>query len=243
MIVNETAVNELGWEQPIGKLVFGRPVIGVVRDFNIHDLSRELEPIAIVTQVLDYSESSAAGRARASVNVILNIGGDAVRETIASVQREYDLIDPEHPFEFQFLDERLNEMYYSEQRQMSLIGVFSALCIFISCLGLLGLTAYTTEQRAREIAIRKVLGASALQLILMLFRNVFVIVIGASALASLVSLWAVNEWMQGFAYRADLNYFVFLFATLICVLIAFVTMSLQSWKTSRANPAEVLKYE
>jgi len=243
LLVNETAVNNLGWDEPLGKLVFGRPVIGVVRDFNIHDLSRELEPIAIIPRVLDYSESSPANRANATVDVILDVSGESIRDTIEFLQDQYALVDPVHPFQFQFLDERLNEMYFSEQRQMSLIGVFSAICILISCLGLLGLTAYTTEQRARELAIRKVLGASATQLTVMLFKSVLLIVLGASLLASITSFWAVTQWLQGFAYRADLNYFSFALASIVCIVIAFTTMTLQSWRTSGSNPAEVLKYE
>ena len=242
-IVNETAVTSFGWEEPLGKRVLGREVIGVVADFNFHDLGRAMEPLVLFYDDRDYSESSELSRNRASRYMTVNISGESVFDTVSFIEAAWQEFDPLHPIELRFLDDRLNELYISEQRQMSLIVIFSIICVFISCLGLLGLTAYTTEQRSRELGIRKVLGASSMQLILLLFKNVFFLVLGASVIASVISFLVVSQWLESFAYRIDINNFMFVAAAGFCIVIAFITMAAQSWKTSRSNPADVLRYE
>lgn len=233
LIVNETAVSYMGWDDAIGKQVFGLTVVGVMNDFNFHNLSREMEPLAIL---YDPEAGSAA-------YLTLNISGEEIDETIEHVRAVWQEFDSEHPFDFQFLDAQMNDLYNAENRQMTLVGIFAGLCVFISSLGLLGLTAFTTEQRSKEIGIRKVLGASAIQVILMLFRSVFVVVITASLIASVISYWIINRWLLGFAYHTEINYWIFVVATVFCISIAFVTMAVQSWKTSHSNPVEALRYE
>ena len=126
---------------------------------------------------------------------------------------------------------------------MKLSGIFSGVCILISCLGLLGLAAFTTEQRTKEIGVRKVLGASTLQIIVMLSRSILLIVLAASVVASLIAYFAIDEWLAGFAYHAGINPLVFVLSAAIAVAVAFGTVALQAFKTAQANPVESLRYE
>jgi putative ABC transport system permease protein len=125
---------------------------------------------------------------------------------------------------------------------MKLIGLFAAICVFIACLGLFGLAAFTTEQRTREIGTRKVLGATTLQIILLLSRRILVIVLIASVLASIAAYFAMDEWLAGFAYRADINPLVFLIAAAAAAAVAFTTVALQSFKTAHADPVQSLRH-
>jgi putative ABC transport system permease protein len=128
---------------------------------------------------------------------------------------------------------------------MKLIGIFAAVCIFISCLGLFGLSAFTTEQRTKEIGIRKVLGSSTWQIIIMLARNIQLLVLGGAVVASLIAYYAMDEWLSDFAYRININKdsWVFLVAAVVAAAVAFFTVALQSFKTAQANPINALRYE
>jgi putative ABC transport system permease protein len=134
-------------------------------------------------------------------------------------------------------------LYAAEQRVTRLTAVFAAICIFISCLGLFGLASFTTERRTKEIGIRKVLGASSLQIITLLSRNILLLVLIGAVVASLLSFVIVNQWLASFAYRAGINPAVFLLAALVAMAVAFVTVALQSYKTVRSNPVIALRYE
>jgi ABC-type antimicrobial peptide transport system permease subunit len=159
------------------------------------------------------------------------------------IQQKFNQFDPRHPFEYRFLDEAIDALYLSETRLMRMTGIFSGICIFISCLGLFGLAAYTTEQRTKEIGIRKVLGASASQIIVMLARNILLLVLGGAIIASIIAYYATNEWLTSFAYRVGINPLVFLISAAIVIAVAFGTIALQSYKTAQSNPAQTLRYE
>src|SRR5690606_18213706 len=130
----------------------------------------------------------------------------------------------------------LNQLYQSEENLMKLIGIFAVICIFISCLGLYGLAAFTTEQRTREIGIRKVLGATARQILTLLSRNILWLVFGEAVVASAIAWLPIDEWLSGFAYRAGINPLAFVLATGVALLIAYATVALQSWKTAQSDP-------
>jgi hypothetical protein len=157
-----------------------------------------------------------------------------------TINAEYD---PQHPFEYSFLDESIAKLYLPEERLMKMTGIFSGICIFISCLGLFGLAAFTTEQRSKEIGIRKVLGASTSQIIVMLSRKTLLLVFASAIIASIAAYFALDEWLTSFAYRVGINPLVFFIATAIVMAVAFFTVALQSYKTAQANPARTLRYE
>jgi putative ABC transport system permease protein len=171
------------------------------------------------------------------------VARDGLPETLTMLREKFAKADPGHPFEYQFVDDSLNALYDSEQHLMRLIGIFAAVCILIACLGLYGLSAFTTEQRTKEIGIRKVLGASALQIVLMLSRSTLLLVLAGAAAASVAAYLAIDEWLTGFAYRADVDPLIFVAATAIAAFVAFATIALQAAGTARADPADSLRFE
>jgi putative ABC transport system permease protein len=239
-IVNETFVRTMGWDNALGKRVGigtigmnAGPVIGVVKDFNFKSLRTNIEPIAML-------RSPTQGGERL---MIVSIAPEGIRETLQHIQKLFAELDPVHPFEYTFLDEELDRLYVSEERLMRLISIFAGICIFVACLGLFGLAASATQQRTKEIGVRKVLGASTLGIILLLARRVLLLIAASAAVASIVTWLAMQEWLSGFAYRAALNPAYLLLAALGAGAVALLTIGLQSWRTARGDPVEALRYE
>ena len=175
--------------------------------------------------------------------LVISIAPESMDETLRFIEGVFKRLDGEHPFEYRFVDDALDRLYVSEQRLMRLVGIFAGICIFIACLGLFGLASFTTEQRTKEIGIRKVLGASSLQIVLMLARNILLLVLAGAIVASIASYFAIDEWLAGFAYRAAVNPLVFVLATIVAAAVAFFTIALQSYGTARADPSNALRYE
>ena len=252
VIVNEAMVRRMGWEEPLGKqaLVPGGPggvaqgrVIGVISDFHFQSLRSSVEPLAMYPFVDDFSNVDEINRPFVRRFLILNIAGEEVAGVLRSLEQDFAELDPAHPFEYIFLDDSLNELYASETNLMTLVGIFAGVCILIACLGLYGLSAFTTEQRTKEIGIRKVLGASSLQIVTMLAQNVLLLVLAGAVVGSIGAFFAIDEWLAGFAYRAGVNPLVFVLATCVAMAVAFATIALQSSGTARADPANALRYE
>lgn len=246
-VVNETMVKKMGWDQPLGKRIqmganSGR-VIGVVKDFHFASLHHQVSPFALHRLMTDTKDIPAERRPYMQQLLVLNISGQGMSGTLSFLEEKFAEFDPKHPFKFEFLDESLDQLYLSEQRLMKLIGIFATVCIFISCLGLFGLAAFTTEQRTKEIGIRKVLGASTWQIITMLARNILCLVLGGAVIASLVAYYVMDEWLTDFAYRMDIDLWVFLVSAVVAAAVAFITIALQSFKTAKANPVKALHYE
>jgi len=246
-VVNETMVKKMGWDEPLGKRLqmgsYSGRVIGVVKDFHFASLHSPLEPFALFRLDLDTSQTPAAQRGFMQAYLILNIAGEDMSRTLSFLEEKFAEFDPKHPFQFKFLDDSINSLYLSDQRLMKLTGVFATVCILISCLGLFGLASFTTEQRTKEIGIRKVLGASTRQIIFLLFRNILYLVLAGALLASLTAYFAMDEWLTGFAYRTAMAPWVFLLSAVMAALVAFVTVALQSYRTAQANPVNSLRYE
>jgi putative ABC transport system permease protein len=246
-IVNQTFVRNMGWEEPLGKRIQLGPnngrVIGVVSDFNFQSLHSAVEPLAIYPIQTDFSNVPEVNRFFVTRWLVLNIAGDEMGRTLGAVEDKFKELDPIHPFEFRFLDDSLNELYASEQSLTWLIGIFGGICVLIACLGLFGLAAFTTEQRTKEIGIRKVLGATAAQIVWLLSRNVLSLIIAGAVLASIVAYFAVDEWLAAFAYRAPINPLMFVVATLVAAAVAYVTIGLQSYGTAHDDPVDALRYE
>ena len=164
-------------------------------------------------------------------------------ENRATAPELFAELDPVHPFEYTFLDEDLERLYVSEERLMKLTAIFAGICILVACLGLFGLAASATEQRTKEIGIRKVLGASTISIILLLARRVLVLIAAGGIAASIVAWLAMQDWLAGFAYRAALNPVYLLFAALGAGAVALATITLQSWRTAHGDPIDALRYE
>lgn len=243
-IVNETMVRKMGWDQALRKRIGAGKVIGVVKDFHYSPLRNSLEPI-FLRRFTGTQNITGENRQMVIRYLVLNLAGEGIFQTLNFLEEKFAEFDPKHPFEFEFLDDSLNELYDNEQRLMSLTGIFSAVCIFISCMGLFGLAAFTTEQRTKEIGIRKVLGASTWLIITMLARNILLLVLGGAVIASLIAYYAMYEWLIDFAYRININMhlWVFLVSAVVAAAVAFITIALQSFKTAQANPINAIRYE
>jgi len=237
VIVNEAMVKAKGWTEPLGQRVRDLQVIGVVKDFNFASLYSPIEPLGI-TLLNDSATHLSPTR-----QLILHISEKNISETLKFLEEKSAKFDPAHPFQYEFLDESLDKLYLSENRLMKLIGIFGGVCILISCMGLFGLAAFTTEQRTKEIGIRKVLGASTWQIITMLSHRILFLVLGGAVIASLVAYYAMDEWLTSFAYRTGINPLVFLLSVVVAAGGAFITVALQSYKTAQANPVNSLRYE
>jgi putative ABC transport system permease protein len=246
VLVNDALVRDMGWAEPVGKrFQFGEQVgrvIGVVRDFNYRSLRTAVAPFALRHLNTDYSRINIINRPFAIQKLVLNISGQDIDQTLAHIGRVVREADPRHPFEFEFLDAKLDQLYKDEHQLTRLIGIFAGICIFIACLGLFGLAAFATEQRTREIGTRKVLGATPLQIILLLSRRVLLLVAVASVIASVLAYFAIDTWLAGFAYRAPVNFYIFLVAAAATAGVAFLTIALQSYRAANANPVASLRH-
>jgi putative ABC transport system permease protein len=246
-LVNETLVHKMGWTEPLGKRIQAGGltihVIGVVKDFNFKSLHTIIEPFALLPISDDFSALPESARPSMQRLMVLNINGEDVGQTLDFVERVIRQADARHPFEYEFLDQQLDNLYKSEHNLTRLIGIFAAICIFIACLGLFGLVAFTTEQRSREIGTRKVLGATAFQIIMLLAQRILLLVAIASLLAAVISYFAMDKWLAGFAYRAGINPLVFVLAAVLAAGVAFITVALQSYKTASADPVNALREE
>lgn len=245
IIVNEAVVRQMNWENPLGKRMGlrGRTVIGVVRDFNYESLHSPVEPMAIYPYRTDFSNLPAERRPHLERYAILNVALEDLDQTMSFIETTMNRFDPARPFRFQFLDSIVQRQYMSEQRLVTLSTVFAVICIFLACLGQFGLTAYTTAARTKEIGIRKVLGASAFQILLLLYKRILVIATVGALVAIPLSYRTMDAWLSTFTYgvRADLG--AFLVATIAMIGISAITIALQSLSVMRKDPVQALRYE
>ncbi|MBA2562035.1 MAG: FtsX-like permease family protein, partial [Chitinophagaceae bacterium] len=239
-IINEAAVKVLGLrsnEDAIGKgfLYDDRKgqLIGVINDFHFESMHQRILPM-----VLFIPESvNSFGR------VSVKIAGNNVKAGLSHIEETWKKFLPEVPYEYTFLDENFSRLYQSEQRQATIFTVFAFIAIFIGCLGLFGLSAFAITQRIKEIGIRKVLGASVGSIVSLLSKDFIKLVIVAAVIAFPVAWYAMNKWLQDFAYRINISWWIFLLARIIAVCIALFTISFQAIKAAIANPVKSLRTE
>ncbi len=246
LLINETAVQELQMEDPIGKRLITintnfqtgeetlttYTIVGLVKDFHFQSLHQAISPVYF------FHNENETG---ASNVLSLRLQANDFQQTIQKVENIWTRFSPDQPFRYSFLEGDLSSLYIAEQVSQRIFGLFSLLAIFIACMGLLGLAAYITLQRTKEIGIRKVLGASTANLISLLSKDFLKLVFIALLLGSPLAWLAMNKWLENFAYRVDVNWTVFLLAGFLSIIIAFITISFQAIKTARANPIKALK--
>ncbi len=235
VILNETAINAMGLQSPVGKRLSIRnwqgTIIGVVQDYNFKSLHNKIEPLILVmvNRQLNY--------------LFVRIKSQDISNTIKFLRNKWESYNLQYPFEYGFVDTLLDNLYKNEEIVKTLFNYFTFLAIFISCLGLFGLAFYLTEQRTKEIGIRKVLGASVSKIVSMLSKEFLKWVLIANILAWPVAYYFMDKWLQNFAYRTNLKIWMFLFSGVLALLIALLTVSYQAIKAARANPADSLRYE
>jgi putative ABC transport system permease protein len=238
-VINETAVKHFGWkiDEAIGKMMdFGERgkepgrVIGVIKDFHFKHLHDAIDPLVM------YLEPSFEG-----CFLALKLKSSSMKESVAAVEQTWKKILPQYEFQYQFLDESFDKLFDQEKRLGQLFSIFSGLAIFISCLGLFGLASFTMEQNRKSVAVRKVLGASVSNIVMMMSKDFLKLVLIGMVLAGPIAYFAMNKWLQGFAYNVGFGWIVFLYAALIGVLVAFLTVSYHSLKAAMSNPVNSLK--
>ena len=235
-IVNEAALKKIGYKDPIGKrLTFWQrkgTIIGVAKDFHFNSLHEQINPL-----IIRYGEEEGYG------SILVRTSPGQTKLALANLERLCKQLNPQFPFTFSFSDEEYQKLYRSEQVVSKLANAFAFLAIFISCLGLLGLAMFTAEQKTREIGIRKVLGASVASLFTLLSREFIFLVCVALLIASPVAWWLMNNWLQNYAYRTPISWWMFLFAAMVAIVVALITISFQAIKAAIANPVKSLRTE
>lgn len=236
-LINEAAAKELMLEKPLGtpiRALDGHPagrIVGVVKDFHYRSLHRRIEPLVLRIDP----------RNMWCMSVKLSAGN--LKTNLAVLEKEWKQLAPDYPFSYQFVDETIERQYKAEQNTGVLIGSFAALAIIIACLGLLGLTAFMTEQRKKEIGVRKVLGASVSGIIMLLSKDFSRLILIAFILVVPLAWYAMNQWLADFAYQVNISPFVFVGAGLVVLIIAFTSVFYQALKAAVVNPSETLRNE
>jgi putative ABC transport system permease protein len=243
IIVNEQAIKDFGFASPqdaIGKNIAASrgdhevyyPIVGVVKDFHFKGLHSQIESYAfLLNRWQDYGY------------LIAHAKGSDIRNTLADISSQWSKLNPNEPFEYSFLDQDFQKNYVAEDRLAAMIRYFTIVAIFISCLGLFGLTTFSVEQRIKEIGIRKVLGASTPGIVSLLSKDFLKLVFISFFIASPIAWYFINKWLEGFAYRAPFSVWILLSAWSVALLIAFLTISVQAVKAALANPVKSLRTE
>jgi ABC-type antimicrobial peptide transport system permease subunit len=235
-IVNEAGLKRIKYADPIGKPItmWGKKgtIIGVIKDFHFKSMHEEIQPL-----ILRYGEQDRFG------NILVKTQPGKTKEALASMESLCKQINPAFPFSYSFSDEEYMKLYNNEQMVTKLSNAFAFLAIFISCLGLLGLAMFTAEQRIKEIGIRKVLGASISSLFSLLSAEFLLLIIISLCIALPASWFAMNHWLQGFAYRTPIQWWMFALSGMIIIIIAMATISFQALKAALINPIKSLRSE
>ncbi len=234
LLLNEEAAKRFGFATPQDTVLFpGRsPVVGIVKDFHFKSLHQEIEPFALQLESPD-----------SFYWAFIKVIGENIPETLAFTRAEWQKANPNHPFEYTFVDENYDLLYHSEMKLSRLSSYFTGVAIFVACLGLFGLSAFMALQKTKEIGIRKVLGASIGNIVYKLVKEFIGLVMLSSLIACPLAYFTMNQWLLNFAYRINISVWTFILATCSALVIAWLTVSYQSIKAAAANPIDSLRYE
>lgn len=239
LVAGKDAARLCNWDSPLGKEITFYDdddtrvgtVIGVVEDFHFQSLHRSIEPLLLHVLPEDFNA------------MLVKVSANNLPATVDFLEEKWRSFDPAHSFEFTFLNQDFDQLYRSEEKMQSIVGLFTFLAVFIACLGLLGLASYSAERRTREIGVRKVLGASVWGIVGLLSREFMILVLLANLIAWPLAYLFMSAWLQDFAYRIDIGWWVFALAGGLAVVIALLTVSIQAIRAALANPVESLRYE
>jgi putative ABC transport system permease protein len=241
VVINETYQRLLGFQKPqdaIGKMFSwdnkNVPIVGVMKDFHAHSLDNMIGPMAFI---------HLKDNTKTVVVALQSIAKDKWKETIAQMEKSFKSIYPDGDFSYSFQDQSIQDSYGAEQNMEHLMEWATGLTIFISCLGLLGLVIYTTNQRTKEIGVRKVLGASITNIVSILSKDFLTLVAIAFVIATPLAWWAIHEWLNNFAYRTIISWWMFPLCGITMIIIALVTLSFQTIRAASANPVKSLRTE
>ncbi|MCJ7812832.1 FtsX-like permease family protein, partial [bacterium] len=236
IILNETALKVYGGLELVGQQlngigVWNSTLIGVVKDYHVESLYDDIWPVCFRLN-LDYLQQ-----------IVVRISADNVAGTIDFLQKEWKKAVPQYPFEYQFADDAVNQIYRVEQNIGKLIAASTLLAIFIACLGILGLSVYLITRRTKEIGLRKILGASITGIVSMLTKDFIKWAVLSNIFAWPIAWYAMNKWLQNFAYHVNLSWWIFVLSGVLTLVVALLTVSYQAIRAATANPVESLRYE
>jgi putative ABC transport system permease protein len=238
ILINETAAKQFGWDNPIGKKIraldsknTAKIIIGVVKDFHMESLHNKIIPLYIETEPSRFQYIS------------IKVTPENSHESMMFLQEKWTEFDPTQPVNSLFLDEFFGDKYMPEKIVFKIVSYFTFLALFIACMGLFGLASFTAEQRNKEIGIRKALGASLAEIILLLSKEFTKWVFLANIIAWPVAYFAMNQWLKNFAYRINIGLGPFVLAGVLALIIALLTVGYQAVKAARVNPVVALRYE
>ncbi|HWC55301.1 MAG TPA: ABC transporter permease [Chitinophagaceae bacterium] len=238
-LINRTAATKLGytpeqaigkWIQNIGRDSVKRNIVGVVEDYHYVSLKAPIGPLVI-------------SPGKDNRLALIKIKSADLKSTVAEIKKAYTAEAPDYPFEYTFLDERFDQLYRAEARQESVLSIFSVIAIFIACLGLFGLASYTAIKRTKEVGVRKVLGSSVQNIVLLLTKDLLKPVLFGALIAIPVGYYAMNKWLQSFAYRIHFHWWMFAIAVTVAIVIALLTVGFQAVKAAIVNPVKSLRTE
>jgi putative ABC transport system permease protein len=229
-LINKTAMQQAGWESFEGKNLFGFEVVGLLNDFHYESLYNKIGALMITN-------------ARNVSHFNVRIRPQNMAQTLQDVEKGFKEVLPDYGFSFQFYDDYLDSMYQQEEKRADSIRVIAIIAILISCVGLIGLVEFSTKRRIKEIGIRKVNGAKIMEVLVMLNKDFVKWVAIAFVIATPIAYYAMNKWLENFAYKTNLSWWVFALAGVLALGIALLTVSWQSWKAATRNPVEALRYE
>ena len=235
IVINEAMVRYLNWNKAVGRqfeIYQARKgkVIGVMKDFNFASLRETVQPLAIIL-------------ANNPLYLSVRVKPASVQQALGNIRKEWKVLNDAYPFDYFFMDEQLENFYKKDERMLRILRIFAALAIIIACMGLFGLSVFTTRQRIKEVGIRKVLGASVASIAILLSNDFLKLVVIAAIVSFPAGWWIMNYWLEDFAYRIDIKWWVFGLAGIVAVLIAMFTVSMQAIRAAIANPVKSLRTE
>ncbi len=236
IVINETAARNMGWANPVGKRAYslGREwiIIGMVKDFHFHSLHRKIDPLIFLFH-----------KGRGVDYFSIKVSPSNILGTIGFIEEKWRRFSPEFPFQYAFLDERIDKIYKAEQKLGQSFNIFTFIALSIACLGLIGLAAFISEQKRKEISIRKIFGANFHSIIVLLAREYVKCIAVASVIAWPIGYFVMDRWLQNFAYRTSVGIEIFILSGLVAFVFTLITVSYQALKAALANPVESLRYE
>ena len=230
-LVNETAFATMGEKANIGAKIMGKEIVGVVKDFHFASLHTQIEPLYIPISNKYFED------------VTLRIQSERVNETIQYIQTVWNELYPNILFDYYFYDEKIDGQYRAEQRLGELINYITIATVLMSCFGLIGLALFVAENKIKEIGIRKVFGASVFSILKLFLKNFVFFVLFANLIAWPIAWYSMDKWLQNFAYRTDMQFWLFFVSGLTALLVVVVTITITTLKTATANPVVSLRHE
>lgn len=247
VIINETAARRFGWDNVLGKTIqsyspgegawINKTVIGLVKDFHIRGMNRMIEPVLLDT---DFNYPIAY---KPLLFLLVRISPQNISVSVKQIEAQWKKVLPEKPFDYFFLDDSFDRQFRRIERSRTIFSTFTGLAIFIACLGLFGMSSFSTEQRTKEVGIRKVLGCSTLRIVTLLSKELLILVVAANVIAWPLAFIFFRQWLETFPYRIDVSVMPFIASTVLVLLVGCLTVAFQAIKTALANPVDSLKYE